>query len=103
MDFSQMGEMLSQATAMREQMEGRLAATVVEAESGGGAVTVRMNGQKRLLKLTLAPSAAAAAAADLTLLEDLIVAAVNEAARKADAASESAAAGLLGNMGLPGL
>lgn len=103
MDLSKMGEMLSQATAMREQMEERLDATIVEAESGGGAVAVRMNGQKKLLKLTIAPSAATAAADDLTLLEDLIVAAVNEAVRKADAASESAAAGMLGNMGLPGL
>ncbi len=103
MDLSNMGEMLSQANAMREQMDERLAATVVEAESGGGAVVVRMNGQKKLLKVNIAPSAAAAAAADLTLLEDLIVAAVNEAMRKADTASESAAAGLLGNMGLPGL
>ena len=103
MDFSQMGEMLSQATAMREQMEERLAATTVEAEAGGGAVSVRMNGQKKLLNLTIAPSAASAAADDITLLEDLIVAAVNEAARKADAASESAATGMLGSMGLPGL
>lgn len=103
MDLSKMGEMLSQATAMREQMDERLANTAVEAESGGGAVTVRMNGQKRLLRLTIAPSAASAAAGDITLLEDLIMAAVNEAVRKADAASESAATGLLGSIGLPGL
>lgn len=103
MDLEKMGEMFSQASAMREQMDERLAATMVEADSGGGAVAVRMNGQKKLLKLTIAPSAASAAADDLTLLEDLIVAAVNEAVRKADAASEAAAAGLLGNMGLPGL
>ncbi len=70
----------------------RLAATIVEADSGGGAVTARMNGKKELLKLTIAPSAASAAAGDITMLEDLIVAAVNAAARKADDAMQSSAA-----------
>lgn len=103
MDFDQMTEMLSQATAMREQMEQRMAETVVEADAGGGAVTARMNGRKELLKLTIAPSAASAAAGDITMLEDLIVAAVNAAASKADDAVQSSAAGLLGGLGLPGL
>lgn len=103
MDFNKMGEMLSQATAMREQMDQKLAATVVEAESGGGAVTVRMNGRKEVLKLTIAPSAASASAGDIEMLEDLIVAAVNEAGRKADAAMQSATAGMLGGLGLPGI
>jgi DNA-binding YbaB/EbfC family protein len=103
MDFSQMGEMLSQANALREQMDAKLAATIVEADAGGGAVTARMNGQKRLLALTIAPSAASAAASDITLLEDLIVAAVNAAARKADEAQQTSAAGILGNLNLPGL
>ena len=103
MDLSQMQDMLSQATAMREQMEQRMAETVVEANAGGGAVTARMNGKKELLKLTIAPSAASAAAGDITMLEDLIVAAVNEAGRKADQAAQSSAAGMLGGLGLPGL
>lgn len=103
MDFDKMTEMLSQATAMREQMEQRMAETVVEADAGGGAVTARMNGRKELLKLTIAPSAASAAAGDITMLEDLIVAAVNAAASKADDAVQSSAAGLLGGLGLPGL
>ena len=100
MDLSKMQDMLSQATAMREQMEQRLASTVVEADAGGGAVTARMNGRKELLKLTIAPSAASAAAGDITMLEDLIVAAINAAGRKADDAMQSSAAGLLGNLGL---
>ena len=117
MDLSNLQNMLSQATAMREQMEERLAATIVEADSGGGAVTARMNGKKELLKLTIAPSAASAAAGDtgvpgdpsgsrgvdITMLEDLIVAAVNAAARKADDAMQSSASSLLGGLGLPGL
>jgi hypothetical protein len=103
MDMNKMTEMLSQATAMREQMEQRLAETIVEADSGGGAVTVQMNGRKELLKLTIAPSAASAAAEDITMLEDLILAAINEANRKADAAVQSSAANLLGNLNLPDL
>ena len=103
MDLSKMQDMLSQASAMREQMEQRLAATIVEADSGGGAVTARMNGRKELLKLTIAPSAASAAAGDITMLEDLIVAAINAAGRKADDAMQSSAAGLLGGLNLPGL
>ena len=100
MDLSQMQDMLSQATAMREQMDERLAATIVEADSGGGAVTARMNGKKELLKLTIAPSAASAAAGDITMLEDLILAAVNAAARKADDAMQSSATSMLGSLGI---
>ncbi len=102
MDFSKMNEMLSQASAMRESMEEKLAQTIVEGSSGGGAVAARMNGRKELLKLTITPAAASAAASDLTMLEDLIVAAVNEAGRKADQAAESNAGDMLGGLGLPG-
>ena len=103
MDLSKMQEMLTRANAMREQMDERLATTIVEADSGGGAVTARMNGKKELLKLTIAPSAASAAAGDITMLEDLIVAAVNAAARKADDAMQASASTLLGGLNLPGL
>lgn len=102
MDFSKMQEMLSQANAMRETMEEKMASTVVQASSGGGAVEVRMNGHKKLLKLTITPAAASAAAGDITMLEDLIVVAVNEASRKADEAMQTASGDLLGNLGLPG-
>jgi DNA-binding YbaB/EbfC family protein len=102
-DMNKMQEMLAQAQEMQQTMDLRLAETIVEADSGGGAVRARMNGKKELLSLTIAPSAATAAASDLTLLEDLIVVAVNEASRKADAASESAASGLFGGLNLPGL
>ena len=102
MDLDKMQQMLSQVQAMKSQMDDRLAETVVEATSGGGAVSVRMNGKKELLKLTIAPAAASAATSDITMLEDLILGAVNEASRKADAAAQSNAAGMLGGLGLPG-
>jgi DNA-binding YbaB/EbfC family protein len=103
MDFSKMQEMLSQANAMRESMEERLSQTIVEASSGAGAVEVRMNGRKEVVKLTITPVAASAAAGDITMLEDLITAAFNEAGRKADAAMQAASGDLLGNLGLPDL
>jgi len=84
-------------------MDERLAATIVEADSGGGAVTVRMSGKKEVLKLTIAPAAAVAADGDLTMLEDLIVATVNAASRKADDAQKAATSSLLGGMNLPGV
>ncbi len=102
MDLSKMQEMLSQANVMRDSMEERMAQTIVEATSGGGAVEARMNGRKELLKLTITPAAASAAAGDITMLEDLIVAAINEAGRKADQAMQAASGDLLGNLGLPG-
>ena len=102
-DLSKMQDMLAQAQQMQTQMDERLAGLTVEADSGGGAVTARMNGKKELLKLTIAPSAASAAAGDITMLEDLIVAAINAASRKADDAQQSSAAGMLGGLGLPGL
>ena len=103
MDFSKMGEMLAQAQAMKDQIDARLADVTIEGSAGGGAVLIRMNGKKEVLKVTIAPTAASSAANDISLLEDLIVAAINEASRKADAAAQSNASSLLGGLNLPGL
>jgi len=103
MDISQLGAMLEQAQQMKQQMDERLTAQAFEATSGGGAVTARMNGKKELLKITIAPAAASAASGDITMLEDLIVAAVNEAGRKVTEAEAAQANSMLGGLGLPGL
>ena len=101
--------MLGQAQEMQQQMEQRLADTVVEATSGGGAVTVKMNGKKQILSLKIDPAAASglisnsAGAADIEMLEDLIVAALNEAGRRADETLRSGLSGMLGGLNLPGL
>ena len=97
--------MLGQAQEMQQQMEQRLAATVVEATSGGGAVTVKMNGKKQVLSLKIDPTAVAGLgsnAADVEMLEDLIVAALNEAGRRADETLQSGLSGMLGGLNLPG-
>jgi DNA-binding YbaB/EbfC family protein len=75
--------------------------TVVEASVGGGSVTVKMDGQKRLLSISIAP--AVVQGGDMEMLQDLITAAVNEAGRKVDAAMQSTVGGMLGGLGLPGL
>jgi nucleoid-associated protein EbfC len=100
-DLGKMKEMMGQAREMQEQMERKLAETVVEASSGGGVVTVKMNGKKEVLRLKIEPTAIGSAGSDLELLEDLITAAVNEAGRRADEAIKSSMAGMMGSLGLP--
>jgi DNA-binding YbaB/EbfC family protein len=102
-DMSKMKEMMGQAKQMQEQMEKKLAATVVEASSGGGVVTVKMNGKKEVLRIKIEPTAIGSTAGDLELLEDLIAAAVNEAGRRADEAMKSSVAGMMSGLGLPDL
>ena len=88
--------MLSQAGQMQEEMQRKLGETVVEATSGGGAVTATMNGKKELLKLRIDPSAVVSLSGgqpDVEMLQDLIVGAVNEAGRKADEAIKSSVQG----------
>jgi nucleoid-associated protein EbfC len=102
-DLGKMQEMMSQAKEMQAQMEQKLAATVVEAESGGGMVRVRMNGKKEVLRLTIEPTALGASSGDIELLEDLIAAAVNEAGRRADEIMKQSVAGMMGGLNLPGL
>jgi nucleoid-associated protein EbfC len=100
-DLGKMKEMMGQAKQMQEQMERKLAETVVEASSGGGVVTVRMNGKKEVLRIRIEPSAIGSSGTDLELLEDLIAAAVNEAGRRAEDAMKSSVAGMMGGLGLP--
>lgn len=101
-----MGEMLSKATQMQEEMQRKLGETVVEASSGGGAVMATMNGKKDLLKLHIDPAAVTSLSGggqDVEMLEDLIVAAINEAGRKADEAIKSNVSGMLGGLKIPGI
>jgi len=99
-------EMLSQANHIQEEVQRKLGETVVEATSGGGAVTATMNGKKQLLKLHIDPSAVVSLGGgqpDVEMLEDLVVAAVNEAGRRTDEAIQSSVKGMLGGLNLPGL
>lgn len=101
-----MQEMLSQANQIKEDVQRKMEQTIVDGTSGGGAVTATMNGRKQMLKIKIDPAAVVSLSgdkADVEMLEDLIVAAINEASRKAEDAMQSSMQGLLGGLNLPGL
>ncbi len=91
-------ELMSQAKQQYEVLQKKMQETTVEASSGGGTVTVKMDGRKQLLKVTIDPEAVKAG--DVEMLQDLITAAVNEAARKVDERMQSTMGGMLGGLGL---
>jgi DNA-binding YbaB/EbfC family protein len=90
-------QMMKQAQQMQEKMQTEMEAMVVDATAGGGVVTVQMRGTKELESLKIDPEAIKDG--DVEMLQDLIVAAVNEASRKVDEAMK----GKLGGMLPPGL
>lgn len=92
-------DLMSQAKRQYEALQKKMQETVVESSSGGGSVTVKMDGRKQLLAIKLDPTVVKSG--DIEMLEDLITAAVNGAARKVDDSMQSAVGGLLG--GIPGL
>jgi hypothetical protein len=93
--------MMRQAQQMQERLQKQMAEMTIEATSGGGMVTVVVNGHKHVLKLTIDPDVVSQD--DITMLQDLIVAAVNDAQRKVDEALASRMQGLMGGLGIPGL
>jgi DNA-binding YbaB/EbfC family protein len=97
----QMKEMLSNAKEMGEQMQQKMDHISAEASSGGGMVTARVNGKKQLLQLRIDPSVVNSA--DVEMLQDLILAAINEAGRNADAQLQASISGMVGGLNLPGL
>jgi DNA-binding YbaB/EbfC family protein len=94
-------ELMSKAKSQYENLQKKMQETVVEASAGGGTVTARMDGRKQLLSLHIDPEAVKAG--DVEMLQDLVLAAVNEAARKVDGAMQSTVGGMLGGLGLPGM
>ena len=104
MEMDKIKEMMGQAQQMQQQMEQTMAQTHVEGSSGGGAVTVEMNGKKQVLQVHVDPAAAAVGTgpgdntADLEMLQDLIAAAVNDASRRVDEALQGKLSGMLGGM-----
>jgi DNA-binding YbaB/EbfC family protein len=92
---------MKQLQQAQERMQSEIAAMVVEASSGGGMVKVELDGQKRLLRLTIDPEVVSKD--DVEMLQDLVVAAVNEASRKVDDAIQEKVGGLTGGMKIPGL
>jgi DNA-binding YbaB/EbfC family protein len=101
MDGLNLQELMSQAKKQYEVLQKKLQETVVEGTSGGGSVTVKMDGSKQVLGIKIDPEVVKDG--DLEMLQDLITAAVNGAGRKVDDAMQSTMGGMLGGMGIPGL
>jgi DNA-binding YbaB/EbfC family protein len=97
----QFQEMLEQAQKQAQSLQEKMRQTVVEASSGGGIVTVKMNGQKQVLGVRIDPETVKSG--DVEMLQDLVAAAVNAAAQKVDDAMQSTVGGMLGGLGIPGL
>jgi DNA-binding YbaB/EbfC family protein len=95
------GKMMKDLQKMQSKLQAEIEEMEVESTSGGGMVTARMSGKKELLSLKLSPDAITPD--DPELLEDLIIAAVNEAGRKVDAELQEKTAGMTGGMNIPGL
>lgn len=89
-------ELMSQAKKQYEQLQKKMQETVVESSSGGGTVTVRMDGRKQVLAVKIDPEAVKSG--DVEMLQDLITAAFNGAAKKVDDSMQSAMGGMLGGM-----
>lgn len=94
-------DLMSKAKAQYESMQRKMQETIVEVSSGGGTVSVKMDGRKQLLSLRIDPEAVKSG--DVEMLQDLVLAAVNEAARKVDSQMQSTLSGMLGGMNIPGL
>ena len=94
-------ELMSKAKAQYDALQKKMQDTIVEASAGGGTVTAKMDGRKQLLSLKIDPEAVKAG--DVEMLQDLVLAAINEAARKVDAQMQSTVGGMLGGLNLPGL
>jgi len=96
-----MQQLMKQAQKMQEQLQKQMETTVVEASAGGGMVTVKMNGSKQLLSIQIDPEVLTGG--DKDMLQDLIVAAVNEGIRKVDEALQGQLGGLTAGLKIPGL
>ena len=94
-------QMMKQAHQMQERLQKEMAELKVEATAGGGMVTVVMNGSKQLQSIKIDPEAVSKD--DVEMLQDLILAAVNDAHRKADEEMSKTMSGMMGGLKIPGM
>ena len=92
-----MQAMMQQAQKVQERLQQEIAQIRVEASAGGGMVTVRMDGHKNVLGVKIDPEVTG----DVEMLQDMVMAACNEAAKKVDEEARQKMGGMLGGMGLP--
>ena len=94
-------KMMQQAQQMQENLQKQLKETTVEATAGGGMVTVVMNGVKEVQSLTIDPEVVSKE--DVEMLQDLILAAISDAQRRADELVSQQMGGMMGGLNIPGL
>ena len=94
-------KMMAQAQEMQEKLQRQMAEMKISATSGGGMVIVTVNGNKQMISLQLDPEVVSKD--DVEMLQDLIVAAVNDAHRRVDEALAGHMQGMMGGMRMPGI
>ena len=99
-DFTKMLRQAQKLQAQIKEMQEELGRREVEASSGGGMVTAKVSGKKDLISIKIDPQVAGE---DMEMLEDLIVAAVNEAQRRVDEMIKDEMSKMTGGLPIPGL
>jgi len=94
-------QMMKQAQQMQEKLQKQMGEMRVEATAGGGMVTVVVNGAKQVLSIKIDPEVVSKD--DVEMLQDLIVAAINDAQRKADEEMQKSMGGMMGGLKIPGM
>jgi DNA-binding YbaB/EbfC family protein len=92
-----MQAMMQQAQKMQEKLQAEIAQIRVDGTAGGGMVSIKMDGHKNVLAVKIDPEVAG----DVDMLQDLVLAASNDAAKKVDEESQRKMGGMLGGLGLP--
>ena len=94
-------QMMQQAKQMQDRLQKQMGDMRVEATAGGGMVTVVVNGNKQLQSIKIDPEVVSKD--DVEMLQDMILAAINDAARKVDEQLGQQMSGLMGGLKIPGL
>ena len=94
-------QMMKQAQQMQERLQKQMNELRVDGQAGGGMVVVQVNGLKQVLGVTIDPEAVSKD--DVEMLQDMIVAAISDAHRKADEAMQQQLGGMMGGMKIPGM
>ena len=94
--FGDPRKMMRQLQQAQERLQAEIAAILVEASTGGGVVKVEMDGQKQVRSLKIDPEVVNRD--DVEMLQDLVLSAVNEAARKVEAQVQEKVGGLTGGL-----
>jgi len=97
MKVPNMQAMMQQAQKMQQKMQEEVALIRVEASAGGGMVTVKMDGHKNVMGVKIDPECAG----DVEMLQDLVMAACNEATKRVEEETQKKMSGMLGGMGMP--